>query len=90
MPISPLLLVECFALTIMQPDIVPHPDKSGGKMGDYWTPLKKRCRSALVCFPCPCNVVPRLSDPEFVRSIVQLNVLEVRQRRSQRAALIHL
>ena len=31
-----------FVLTLLQPDAVPDPEKAGWKIGDYWSPLKKR------------------------------------------------
>ena len=33
------------ALTLLQPDTLPDPDKAGAKWDDYWTPLKKRLPS---------------------------------------------
>ena len=46
------------SLTPAQPDVVPHPDKAGGKMGDYWTPLKKRCNIARERFCCARVTLP--------------------------------
>jgi hypothetical protein len=40
------------SLTLEQPDVVPHPDKAGGKIGDYWTPLKKKYRAVHERFCC--------------------------------------
>ena len=38
------------AVTLLQPDAVPDPDKAGAKWGDYWTPLKKRLPSHCLFF----------------------------------------
>ncbi len=37
-----------FVLTLLQPDTVPDPEKAGAKVGDYWSPLKKRSWHAAI------------------------------------------
>jgi hypothetical protein len=37
-----LICRACLALTPLQPDCVPDPERAGAKIGDYWSPLKKR------------------------------------------------